>query len=190
MGLTAFEAALQLVERLDRAARADSIDAITESVKRTLEDLIARGELLLPERYHQPRPGGYARRLLHRNPELNYSAVVMTWSAQHATPLHDHGGMWCVEGVVSGEMQVRRFEATQQQGTRYQFREIEAINCGCGSCGRLIPPHDYHILGNRLADRPSITLHVYGGDMDSCSVFEARPDGWWQRVEKELTFDD
>jgi hypothetical protein len=50
----------------------------------------------------------------------------------------------------------------------------------------LIPPHDYHVLANALPDRPSITLHVYGGEMDHCNVFEPRADGWYEQIPRQL----
>lgn len=190
MANSAFEAALHLIERLDGAARAGASEAICSSVKSSLTDLIARGELLLPDRFHVPRAGGYARRLLHRNPELNYSAVVMTWAPGHATPLHDHRGMWCVEGVVSGEVVVHRYDLRERDGARCRFEEVETIRAGCGSCGSLIPPYEYHVLGNALADRPTVTLHVYGGDMDTCNIYEPGSDGWFTESTVALGWDD
>jgi predicted metal-dependent enzyme (double-stranded beta helix superfamily) len=190
MAISAFEAALHLIDRLDCAARAEGTAAITQHVKQSLADLISKGELLLPDRFHVPRPGGYARRLLHRNPELGYSAVVMTWSPGHCTPLHDHAGMWCVEGVVAGEVTVDRYDLLQQQADRYRFERVESLRAGCGACGSLIPPQEYHVLGNALVDRPAITLHVYGGDMERCRVFEPCPDGWYQEAFVPLGFDE
>ena len=57
---------------------------------------------MLPDRFRVARAEGYARRLLHRNDRLGYTAVVMTWAPGQRTPLHDHAGIWCVEGVVEG----------------------------------------------------------------------------------------
>ncbi|MFN7964857.1 MAG: cysteine dioxygenase family protein [Acidobacteriota bacterium] len=190
MSISAFEAALHLIERLDGAARAGAMEQVCTSVKTALSDLIARGELLLPDRFHLPREGGYARRLLHRNPELNYSAVVMTWSPGHVTPLHDHRGMWCVEGVVSGEVEVRRYDLIERDGKRCRFAEVETIRAGCGACGSLIPPYEYHVLGNALTDRATVTLHVYGGDMDTCNIYEPQSDGWHQETALQLGWDD
>ena len=61
-------------------------------------------------------PDGYARRLLHRNDDLGYTAVVMTWGPGQRTPLHDHAGIWCVEGVVSGQMDVTQFDLVDESG--------------------------------------------------------------------------
>lgn len=179
-----------LVARLDAAVRLGDTDAVTSRVKRELCDLLSRSALQLPAAYWRTREESYARRLLHQNPELNYTAVVMTWAPGQCTPLHDHGGLWCVEGVVDGTMQVTQFDLTDETGGAYSFVERGRIRAGVGSAGSLIPPVDYHVLGNALADRPSITLHVYGGDLTHCHIFIPRPDGRFERQERCLAYHD
>jgi 3-mercaptopropionate dioxygenase len=115
----------------------------------------------------------------------------MTWGPGQRTPIHDHAGIWCVEGVVDGRMRVERFELVgEEPGGRCRFAERGAETAGVGSSGALIPPFEYHVLANALDDRRSVTLHVYGGDMDHCSIFEPAAAGTWQRRERELAFHD
>ena len=190
MGLSAFDAAVRLIEQLDESVRLREVAAVTEHVRTTLEDLIGAAGLRLPERFLTPGSDCYARRLLHRNPELGYTAVVMTWGPGQCTPLHDHSGMWCVEGVVEGAMTVRRFDLREQAKGLFRFDEVESLRAAVGSSGSLIPPHDYHILGNALSDRPSLTLHVYGGERARCHVYHPRNDGWYECSEKQLGYDD
>ncbi len=177
-----------LVQRLDAAVGLGGVEAITGRVKHELCDLLSRSALDLPEAYCRTRQEGYARRLLHHDERLGYSAVVMTWAPGQCTPLHDHGGLWCVEGVVDGAMQVTQFDLTEQGGGSYSFVERGRIRAGVGTAGALIPPSDYHVLGNALADRPSITLHVYGGDLTNCHVFLPRGDGRYERHERCLSY--
>src|SRR5918994_7083555 len=96
----------ELVNRLNAAVAERTTDAITARVKAELEDLLGRGALSLPDRFRTPRLDCYARRLLYQDPQNRFTAVVMTWGPGQGTPLHDHGGLWCVEGVVEGQMQV------------------------------------------------------------------------------------
>ncbi len=35
---------------------------------------------------------------------------------------------------------------------------------------------------------PSVTLHVYGGEMDHCHVFEPAANGSYRRVRKDLAY--
>jgi hypothetical protein len=53
----------------------------------------------------------------------------------------------------------------------------------------LIPPYEYHVLGNALPEQNSVTLHIYGGEMTRCSIYEPQPDGLWRRREKRLEYD-
>ena len=114
----------------------------------------------------------------------------MTWAPGQRTPLHDHGGLWCVEGVVEGVMQVTQFDLVEIVDDTYRFVERGRVRARVGTAGCLIPPSDYHVLGNALTDRTSITLHVYGGDLDRCHVFVPRPDGRYERQERRLSYHD
>jgi 3-mercaptopropionate dioxygenase len=183
-GLTA------LVERLDAAVSLRDPQKVTAQVKSDLSTLLSSSELQLPASYWRTRTEGYARRLLHQNPELGYTAVVMTWAPGQSTPLHDHGGLWCVEGVVDGVMEVTRYDLADQSNGSYAFVERGKLRAEVGSAGSLIPPVDYHILGNALDNRPSLTLHVYGGDLTECHVFLPRPDGRYERHSRALSYHD
>ncbi len=180
----------ELIGRLDTAVQLASVDAIAERVKGHLCDVLSRAALRLPPHYWETRSDTYARRLLHHDAERGYSAVVMTWAPGQCTPLHDHGGLWCVEGVVDGAMQVTQFDMTREAEGSYSFVERGHIRAGVGTAGSLIPPSDYHVLGNALSDRPSITLHIYGGDLSTCRVFIPRPDGSYERQDRHLTYHD
>ena len=180
----------ELVRRLDSAVERDDPEAITQQVKDDLCDLLSRMALKLPDNYRRTREDGYARRLLHHSDDLNYSAVVMTWAPGQQTPLHDHGGLWCVEGVVDGVMQVTQFDLVDVVEDTYRFVERGRVRASVGTAGCLIPPSDYHVLGNALPDRPSITLHVYGGDLTRCHVFLPRSDGRYERHERRLSYHD
>jgi predicted metal-dependent enzyme (double-stranded beta helix superfamily) len=179
-----------LIERLNAAVGEGSPDAITRRVKRDLEDLLGNGVLELPARFTVPRPDCYARRLLYQDPDDRFTAVVMTWGPGQGTPVHDHGGLWCVEGVVEGQMQVTQFDV-RAEGDAYRVRPVGApIAAGVGSAGRLIPPTDYHVLENALKDATSVTLHVYGGNLTGCRIFT--PDGNGRYVEsvRALSYHD
>ena len=178
-----------LIARLDDAVRLGDTAAITGRVKRELEEAIHAHAVNLPERFHRTRVDGYARRLLHRDDALGYTAVVMTWAAGQRTPLHDHAGIWCVEGVVEGRMDVTQYDLVEESAGGYRFEAKGCVHAAVGSAGCLIPPFEYHVLANAL-DRPSITLHVYGGEMTNCHVFEPLADGRYVRRERTLRYDD
>src|SRR5438128_7963511 len=178
-----------LIARIDEAVQMPDPEAITQRVKEELQDAIRTRDVALPERFRRVRPEGYARRLLHRNNELGYTAVVMTWGPGQATPLHDHAGIWCVEGVVEGRMDVTQYDLVEESSGGFRFEAKGCVHAAVGSAGCLIPPFEYHILANAI-DRPSITLHVYGGEMTSCHVFEPLADGRYARRERALSYHD
>ncbi len=59
-----------------------------------------------------------------------------------------------------------------------------------GEAGCLIPPFEYHTLANASPGRTSLTLHVYGGEMSQCHVFEPAGDGMFRRVTHDLSYDE
>lgn len=180
-----------LIDRLCDAVRLGDIEAITERIKNDLESFIPAEGLRLPERFRRIKPDSYARRLLYSDQELGFTAVIMTWGPGQRTALHDHSGIWCVEGVVEGEMRVHRYEMTEEKVDGLcHFIDQGSVHATAGSAGALIPPFEHHVLANALSDKPSLTLHVYGGEMDHCHIFEPAGDGLYRRRMKSLSYDE
>jgi len=178
-----------LVARLDRSVDAGDTGAITQAVKADLEYILGQHLLMLPSHLVGARPDSYARRLLHRDPRGRYTAIVMTWGPGQGTAVHDHGGLWCVEGVVDGEIAVTQYLVQPDRDGFFRVTPIGSLLAGTGSAGCLIPPTDHHVLANARPERTSVTLHVYGGDLDDCKVFlPATPDGRYAETTKALSF--
>ena len=122
----------------------------------------------------------------------------MTWGPGQRTALHDHSGIWCVEGVMEGEMEVTRYRAGRPKRARsFASRSADGSGAAQARPGALIPPFEHHVLANDRPNRTSLTLHVYGGEMDHCSVFEpvepvAGQDqsGLYRRTTKGLTYSE
>lgn len=185
------EMTASFIERLREAVQSRDVAVITEKIKRELEEFIPAEGLVLPERFRRPRADSYARRLLHRDPDLDFTAVVMTWGPSQRTPLHDHAGIWCVEGVVEGEMEVYRYELLEEQEDGLcRFALRDEAQARAGSAGALIPPFEHHVLANPSSDRVSLTLHVYGGEMDHCSTFEPVGDNLYRKQLKALSYSE
>ena len=173
--------------RIDQALDPSDLPATVERIRSILADGIRGGDITLPDAFRVPAADHYARRLFIR--EACYTAVVMTWGPSQSTALHDHAGLWCVEGVVEGEMDVIRHDLTENAGGLFRFEEQAPIRAARGSAGSLIPPVEYHVLSNPT-DRVAITLHIYGGEIDRCNVFVPREDGWRERQVRLLGYDD
>ena len=169
--------------------RGGSIPDITSSIQAALQSAARDGSLALPRALTAVRPDAYARRLLHRDPTTGYTIVVMTWGPGQQTSLHDHAGMWCVECVVDGALRVEQFDRIEEREGRLRFARQRVVHAGVGDAGCLIPPFEYHVLGNALADRASVSVHVYAGEMDRCNVYVEAGAGWWAREERSLSYD-
>lgn len=190
MGDATVSGPARLIELLDRSVRAETAEQKTERVKGVLTELYRNGARRLPERFYQPHPQRYARRLLHRSEALGYTAVVMTWGPGQRTELHDHAGMWCVETVLMGSMEITRYDLVDRDEDLCRFEQKEPVRAEVGSAGSLIPPYEYHVLANALSDRLSVTLHVYGGEMDHCCTYRPMRNGWHQRMPRVLHYDE
>lgn len=183
-----FPGADELVALLDRAVAHENPEAITAAIKRELCSLISSGRLQLPDSVLETREEHYARRLVYRSPEHGYSVVAMTWGPGQGTPLHDHCGLWCVEGVCHGRIDVDQFDLVEERDGRCRFRPAESVEAGVGTAGCLIPPYEYHLIRN-AGEETAVTLHIYEGDMTYCHTYEPVEGEWYRRESHPLSFD-
>jgi predicted metal-dependent enzyme (double-stranded beta helix superfamily) len=178
----------ELIRQLDDAMTPRDDAGRCRLVKKVLEQSFAAGTEFLDPKFLAPNPERYARRLVHRDPQNRYTVLAMVWNVGQGTPLHDHAGMWCVECVYRGRIRVTSYtcHGGDPEKDIVQFSKETVIHAGVGEAGALIPPFEYHVLEN-AADAPSITLHVYGGELDHCHIFEPVENGFIRRF-RELTY--
>ena len=177
-----------LISRLDEAVEADDGKVCCHRVKDVLEDAIRTQGAFLSERHMRPSPVRYARNLVHIDPKGRYSVIAMVWGHGQGTPIHDHDNMWCCECVVRGRIKVVSYQLIGELEEEFvDFKPELEIYAGPGEAGALIPPFDHHTIQNTELE-PSITLHVYGGEMTHCHVFLPSESGGYERVERELVY--
>jgi predicted metal-dependent enzyme (double-stranded beta helix superfamily) len=180
----------KLVAALDAAVTAGDQHAVTAALRSALCSMIRDREVQLPACVYDPIDDHYARRELYRSATHGYSVVAMTWGPGQGTPVHDHCGLWCVEGVWDGELEITQYELLETDGDRFRFRAAGGMQAGPGSAGSLIPPHEYHTIRNTSADNVAISLHIYKGPMESCSMFMPQDGEWFARACKALKTDE
>ncbi|MBB1087538.1 cysteine dioxygenase family protein [Lysobacter sp. SG-8] len=180
----------KLVSAIDAAVGAGNEHAITQALRSTLCRMIRDRDVALPDCVYAPVDDHYARRELYRSPTLGYSVVAMTWGPGQGTPVHDHSGLWCVEGVWDGELEITQYELLEHDGDRFRFRAAGGMQAGPGSAGSLIPPHEYHTIRNASADEVAVSLHIYKAPMECCSMFVPEHDEWYARLAKPLETDE
>jgi predicted metal-dependent enzyme (double-stranded beta helix superfamily) len=178
-----------LIDVLDRAMGEKDVGVLTQRIADELHQMACAEAIALPESLKTVVPDGYARRLIHRCPDKGYTVVAMTWGPGQQTQLHDHAGMWCVECVVEGRLDVIQFDLVEEVDDRCRFERRESVRAGVGDSGCLIPPYEYHVLRNALPDRRSVTVHVYSGEMNRCNLYVPTENGWWRRSSTPLEYD-
>lgn len=186
----AFPGSARFRALLDAAVALGEVQAATAALRDALQQLIADPDVRLPECVHAPLAGHYARRELYRSPVHGYSVVAMTWGPGQGTPLHDHDGRWCVEGVWQGQLDIVQYELAEQAGDRFRFRVAGRSCAGPGSAGSLIPPHEYHTICNADPAGIAVSVHVYQAPLESCACFRPQEDGWFVRESTQLAIDE
>ena len=179
----------KLVAAIDDAVNAGDEHAVTSALRNTLCRMIRDRDVQLPECVFDAIDDHYARREIYRSPRLGYSVVAMTWGPGQGTPVHDHCGLWCVEGVWDGELEITQYELLERAGDDFRFRAAGGMHAGPGSAGSLIPPHEYHTIRNASGENVAVSLHIYKAPMEACSMFVPREGEWFVRVDKALKTD-
>lgn len=178
----------KLIAALDAAVVLGDAPAVTDALRSSLCSMIRQQDVQLPDCVYHPIEDHYARRELYTSAEHGYSVVAMTWAPGQGTRIHDHSGMWCVEGVWHGRLEITQYELAEQREDHYRFTPVGTIEAGIGSAGSLIPPHEYHTIRNPSDDSVAVSLHVYQATMVRCGVYspDASVAGDWQRRGERL----
>ncbi len=127
----------------------------------------------LDERHRVAMPDRYARHLLHKDPQNRFIVLSLVWLPGQATPIHDHS-CWGVMGLVENSLEEVCFDRLDD-GSRADFAELQqsrGTDVGKGSVAYLLPPYEeIHRIGN-VSGKPTVSLHVYGRDLDEVNVFD------------------
>jgi predicted metal-dependent enzyme (double-stranded beta helix superfamily) len=135
--------------------------AMLREGKKLLTLLIARDDWL-PQEFALARPDGYRQYLLHCDPLERFSVVSFVWGPGHITPVHDHT-VWGLVGVLRGAEKCEEYE---RPGDGRPMRKTGEHIVEPGGIDAVSPAlGDIHTVSNALADRPSISIHVYGANI-------------------------
>ena len=117
----------RLIAAVDHAVQHEHAHQIAATLRSALREAIADSRIQLPACVHHPIEDHYARRELYRSPVHGYSIVAMSWGPGQGTPLHDHSGLWCVEGVWLGQLEITQYQLLERDGERFRFRRSMAL---------------------------------------------------------------
>ncbi len=180
----------RLLAMIDDAVALGDEHAVTERLRNGLSDAIRDRQIQLPDCVLERVADHYARRELYRCETSGYSVVAMTWGPGQGTPIHDHSGLWCVEGIWHGQLEITQYELREQQGERFHFIPVGTHLAGAGSAGSLIPPHEYHTIRNPSRDQIAVSLHIYKQALTCCSKFQPEGGAWYTKSASDLGLDE
>jgi predicted metal-dependent enzyme (double-stranded beta helix superfamily) len=122
-------------------------------------------------------PATYRRIALADSSTLGYEALLIIWPPAHATPIHDHDGLWGMEIMLDGVLEVEAFDLSLQDHPHLVSRGTSVIGIG----DHLAFSHaDYaHRCRNLSSSRPAVSLHIYGGALDSYRSYQQHDEGHW-----------
>lgn len=160
-----------LVAALDAAVGSNPLPARPQAVAEVLARLYTDPGVRLPAALKQPVAGHYARRELYLSAEHGYSVVAMAWAPGQGTPLHDHDGAWCVEGVWQGRLHIQDYDLLGQEDGLWRFARGQEGEIGLGGTGQLRPPGEYHVVHNPDPSEVAVSIHVYQHRLLHCHVY-------------------
>ena len=156
-------------EHPDLASMARELSRLVHQNKSALSDHLA--DL-------RSRDKGFERWLVAQRGKPAISVLVMAWPANHATPIHDHGGLWGLELALHGALEVQSWDRDAQGNN---LRQIGQDWLGPGDASWFDADDRYaHRCRNLSRHETALTLHVYGGDLAQYFTYEeAGTAGQW-----------
>lgn len=143
------------------------------ALKPELAALVARDDWL-PDELAAPHPEHYRQYLLHADAGGRFSVVSFVWGPGQQTPVHDHT-VWGLVGVLRGE-ELSQPYTLGPGGVPQPAGEVERLKAG--DVAAVSPTlGDVHRVSNALADRVSISIHVYGANIGTVRRHVFAPDG-------------
>jgi cysteine dioxygenase len=119
----------------------------------------------------------YTRNCVSRT--SNYELLLLCWEEGQETPIHCHNGEECWVYLAEGKLREKRY--AEIEGDLEKTADVQMTQ------SRLSYMNDalgYHSLHNLDKGR-SISLHLYVGPIDECSVYKTEKDKF---VFKELDY--
>ena len=163
------------------------VEAMTRLVEESGEDekrILSEGKALLvelvshddwlPDAFAAADPERYRQNLLYCDPQERFSVVSFVWGPGQHTPVHDHT-VWGMVGVLRGAELCEEFVQDMTSGElraagqhRMEEGQVDLVSPTIG---------DIHRVSNALEEEPSVSIHVYGGNIGRISRHTYRLPG-------------
>lgn len=141
--------------------RGNAEDAVLAPARDLLSGLVAHDDWL-PDAFAASDPNRDRQYLLYGDPLERFTFVSFVWGPGQRTPVHDHL-MWGLVGMLRGAEDAVSYTHPPEGScpvatakSRLLPGMMEAVSPRIG---------DIHTVANALADRPSISIHLHGGNI-------------------------
>jgi predicted metal-dependent enzyme (double-stranded beta helix superfamily) len=152
--------------------RKPAMPVIVREVSKLTKTLCA-DDRWLDERHRIGSNDHYTRHLLHKDPKNRFVILSLVWMPGQGTPIHDHA-CWGAMGLIENSLEEVCYDRLDD-GSRPGFAELKetrGTDVGKGSVAYLLPPYEeIHRIGNTTG-KPTVSLHIYGRDLDEINVFD------------------
>ncbi|MBL8382672.1 MAG: cysteine dioxygenase [Burkholderiales bacterium] len=159
------------VQRMTRVVETHSAEQpLLDAARPLLADLITHDDWL-PDAFAVPDPARYRQYLLYCDPFERFSLVSFVWGPGQKTPIHDHM-VWGMVGVMRGAETCSEYD--RRDGRLVQTGEHRVAPGGID----LVSPTlgDIHVVSNADPERPSVSIHCYGGNIGAVRRHVFAPD--------------
>lgn len=158
---------LEFVAAMTRLVEAGPADEarLLDGAAPLMKALVAKDDWL-PEAMAQPHPQYYQQHLLYGDPLDRFSLVSFVWGPGQKTPVHDHT-VWGIIGMLRGSECGQAYRR-DSEGRMVAHGPETTLNPG--DLDTISPSiGDVHLVRNAFADRVSISIHLYGGNIGRIS---------------------
>lgn len=168
------QALVDFCRALERIVVLDASTGIAAARAAEAMGVLVADDGWLPDAWAAPSEVRYQQHLLYLDASARFSVVSFVWAPGQHTPIHDHGGLWGVVGVLRGAERSTRYDLGADRTLTAHAPDLLAA----GAVEVLDPAvGDIHAVTNALADRISVSIHAYGGDIGSIERRAFDPDG-------------
>ena len=141
-----------------------------------IKELISADDWL-PLKYAEADDNDYLSYLLYEDPYERFSILSFVWGPGQSTVIHDHC-TWGLVGCLRGK-EISQAYAQSKNGHWVPDGPSEEIIAQTDNNLDIVSPSvgDVHRVYNGLLNRPSISIHVYGGNLAKISRHVYHEDG-------------
>lgn len=138
--------------------------------------------------FAQTQAPRYRRQLIAAAPDGGFTMLLIAWPPGYVTPLHDHAGLWGIELVLDGALQVDEFYSDGDPAEP-ALQAQRSLLLGCGDAAVFTDPAYVHRCRNLSATQPALSLHVYGGVLQEYQSFTEISDDLYRLSRQTAVLD-